>query len=565
MFNSVVQQLAHHAEHQDGSCQNRPLQRLRAQPHSTWRWYKLYVYCGQWWCKKIIISDKRHLVQCLKSMVFRRHGQTQEQFNEQRRRAHEKVPVLQQGYPNNTQNLVHQARDYWWSRSYIALQYHQEQFENAVQEPSTGSFWSSRNCAALATDRTAAQLTSRFRHSENHVEGTFSHQQRGLLSEVTSESAQALEAHRHSRVQEATTEMMRRDAHSADVLSQVRNELQFSSSRWRSIRWIPTVSSGTQTTFGTINYRRRTDEESLWWDQDCGCQFCIRSCSSTCSRISTIHQSLDYAKSSDGVTRVVAKSPPWEYSDQWSQESIHITNSSINTRHQELTQIADAKPRKQSFADWSFWLAKFSGAESMYRTSRRRESSTFEGGTNFLGSSKYSPFGRDWTINLELIRSVKGDGAHSISARWRAKYYEQLELHCRRNVPNWCRIWRHFSGYRTHRWRDTSVYSTRCLRCECSVFHSIRFFSSDSGRKTQCKKKTKHNLEEQGNRRRLQQPWEPCAMQSTAQRCPSKEADRIEFKKLPNSTTFVIWKMKFKEWSLLQLKFFRTDALVWHN
>ena len=42
------------------------------------------------------------------------------------------------------------------------------------------------------------QMTSRFRDVENNVEANISHQQRGLLSEVTSESAQALEAQRHS-------------------------------------------------------------------------------------------------------------------------------------------------------------------------------------------------------------------------------------------------------------------------------------------------------------------------------------------------------------------------------
>ena len=43
---------------------------------------------------------------------------------------------------------------------------------------------------------------------------------------MTSESAQALEAQRHSLLQESTAEMMVRDDHIADVLSQIRSELQ---------------------------------------------------------------------------------------------------------------------------------------------------------------------------------------------------------------------------------------------------------------------------------------------------------------------------------------------------
>ena len=65
--------------------------------------------------------------------------------------------------------------------------------------------------AALATNCTAAQMTSRFRDIEHNVEANFSQQQRGSLSEITFESAQALEAQRLSLVREATAEMMRRE------------------------------------------------------------------------------------------------------------------------------------------------------------------------------------------------------------------------------------------------------------------------------------------------------------------------------------------------------------------
>ena len=53
----------------------------------------------------------------------------------------------------------------------------------------------------LATSRTAAQMTSRFRDVENHVETNFSHQQ----SEIISESPP-----RHYLLEEATAEAERR-------------------------------------------------------------------------------------------------------------------------------------------------------------------------------------------------------------------------------------------------------------------------------------------------------------------------------------------------------------------
>ena len=56
------------------------------------------------------------------------------------------------------------------------------------------------------------------------------------FSEVTSESAQALEAQRHSLVQEATAEMMRRDTRNQ---AELRREI------------------------GAIKYRRRAVKESL--------------------------------------------------------------------------------------------------------------------------------------------------------------------------------------------------------------------------------------------------------------------------------------------------------------
>ena len=144
----------------------------------------------------------------------------------QRRRVHGDVPVPQQGHPDNTQNLFHQVRDDWRSQSYRALHYQHEQFEIAVQEQQREAFDQVEIAVALATSRTAVQMTSRFRDIENHVEANFSYHQTEFLSQNTSLSVRALEAQRHTLVQEPTAEMIRRDAHSAEVLSHFGNELQ---------------------------------------------------------------------------------------------------------------------------------------------------------------------------------------------------------------------------------------------------------------------------------------------------------------------------------------------------
>ena len=83
--------------------------------------------------------------------------------------------------PDNTLlSVVHQVTDYWRSQSDSVLHYQQEQFENAVQERQRVAYEQVVEIAAAAENRTAA----------------------------------------HTLVQEATKEMMPRDAHSADVLSQ---------------------------------------------------------------------------------------------------------------------------------------------------------------------------------------------------------------------------------------------------------------------------------------------------------------------------------------------------------
>ena len=64
-------------------------------------------------------------------------------------------------------------------QGYSALHYQQEQFENAFQEHQRVACAQVDLAAALATSRTAAQMTSRFREIEHNVEAKISHQQRG--------------------------------------------------------------------------------------------------------------------------------------------------------------------------------------------------------------------------------------------------------------------------------------------------------------------------------------------------------------------------------------------------
>ena len=56
-----------------------------------------------------------------------------------------------------------------------------------------------QTAATLATSRTATQIICRFRDIENYAEANFSQQYGGLLSEITSESAQAPEAQLRER------------------------------------------------------------------------------------------------------------------------------------------------------------------------------------------------------------------------------------------------------------------------------------------------------------------------------------------------------------------------------
>ena len=94
-----------------------------------------------------------------------------------------------------------------------------------VQEHRRVAYEQVEIAASLAASHTAAKMPPRLRDIENNTEANVSQQQR-ILSEITSESAQAVGAQRQSLIHEATAEMMRRQPHQEAVVSQFRSELQ---------------------------------------------------------------------------------------------------------------------------------------------------------------------------------------------------------------------------------------------------------------------------------------------------------------------------------------------------
>ena len=132
------------------------------------------------------------------------------------------------GLPRTTRHLMHDGTDKWRKSEFVWPALPAGPIRKWCPRTSKRSLSSSRHrTCPLAESCTAALMTSRFWDIESHgLKQIPSHQQRGLLSEITSQSAQALEAHRHSPVQEATAKMVRRDTSNADSLTLLRSELQ---------------------------------------------------------------------------------------------------------------------------------------------------------------------------------------------------------------------------------------------------------------------------------------------------------------------------------------------------
>ena len=104
-------------------------------------------------------------------MVFKRHGETWEQFNEQFK-DEEYIGKCQY----NRKFFLTILRTTFISSRITALRYQQEQLENAVQEHQWIANEQVGITAAVATSSTAAQVTSRFRDIGDDAEANFSKQ-----------------------------------------------------------------------------------------------------------------------------------------------------------------------------------------------------------------------------------------------------------------------------------------------------------------------------------------------------------------------------------------------------
>ena len=82
------------------------------------------------------------------------------------------------------------------NQRYGAPHFQQAQSENAAQEYHKVAYNQLEMAAPQAASRAVAQMTSMFRDIEKSVEANVNQQPRGLLSEITTESAHALEVQR---------------------------------------------------------------------------------------------------------------------------------------------------------------------------------------------------------------------------------------------------------------------------------------------------------------------------------------------------------------------------------
>ena len=95
----------------------------------------------------------------LKVMLFKWHGETHVQFTEL---PTGKQCIFPRGIPYITQHVMHDRRNHWRNQGFSALHYQQKPFENAAPYHLNGvAYEEVRIAAALATSRTAAQMTSR--------------------------------------------------------------------------------------------------------------------------------------------------------------------------------------------------------------------------------------------------------------------------------------------------------------------------------------------------------------------------------------------------------------------
>ena len=86
----------------------------------------------------------------------------------------EKFAILPQGIRYNTQQLMRDTRDHRRNQGYSALHTSRNNSKMLPKNIKGVAYEETQTAAALATSRTAAQKTSRFRDSEKTAEANFS-------------------------------------------------------------------------------------------------------------------------------------------------------------------------------------------------------------------------------------------------------------------------------------------------------------------------------------------------------------------------------------------------------
>ena len=142
--------------------------------------------------------------------------------------------------------------------------------------------------------------------------------------------------------------------------------------------------------FGTIKFQTAPVKESMWRDQNCECQHCTR----TWNVYELQVQPLNPHQENAWINALM--------------NQIQTTNSSMNTRNQDLTQQLIADQSVIYRLKFLTCELRWSGINNLPKISRRRQSSTFMGRKYFFGSEKSLGDGRDWTTTSRLTRRKKG-------------------------------------------------------------------------------------------------------------------------------------------------------------
>ena len=319
-----------------------------------------------WWQLKIISSGKCPFFSGVWRMFFRWHVQTQEQFNEQPKDEEymEKLLCHRKFFATILKTSFIEWGVIGGIQSYNALHYRQvldcmslfidtiRAWMNEIMNKSRMLLKKHQRTPceqvevadAVATSRTAAHMTSRFWDIENHV---------------------------HTLIQEATAEMIRRDAHSADTLSQLRSAFQLYHLHAES------QTDGFQRSQAGVRHdlERSNTYGGQFRSQYEETSTAIASIATEVSRLRAREEQLVTDVSTlqhrdSELQGQLQKSPPGECSDQCSRES----NSHCKRFHAYKKQgidaaVTDVQYRNRPSTSWSLWSSKFGWKKSIYRKS----------------------------------------------------------------------------------------------------------------------------------------------------------------------------------------------------